>query len=69
MSGNDQDDDEKYLYSPKPLGSAQIVDAINHSSDGGATIFLARLEITEILPREAEELSAAGQHQEGGVER
>lgn len=68
MSGRrDQDDDEKDLYSPKTLGSAQILDAINHSSDGGATIFLARLEITEILPREAEELSAAGQHQEGGI--
>jgi len=67
MLGHDQDDDEKYSYSPKPLGSAQIVDAFNHSSDGGATITLAKLEITEIFPREAEELSAAGQHQEGGM--
>ena len=67
MLGHDQDDDEKYSYSPKPLGSAQIVDAVNHSSDGGATITLAKLEITEIFPREAEELSAGGQHQEGGM--
>jgi len=72
MSEHDQDDDEQFSYSPKPLGSAQIVDAINQSSDGGATIFLAGLGVTEIWPRNAEELSAVGQpspQESGMVER
>jgi hypothetical protein len=68
MSEHDQDDDEKYSYSSKPLSSAQIVDAVNQSSDGGTTIFLDGLGVTEIWPRSAEELSAVGQPaQEGGM--
>ena len=45
-----------------PLSSSQIVDAFNRSSDGGATLLLSKLNISDIGPAEALQLSNPGNH-------
>ncbi len=68
-------DEEERKISPffSTLSSEQIVDAVNHSTDNGVTLFFSKLGICEIGSRSAEELAAAGHlgHQEEGstVER
>ncbi|CAA7267886.1 unnamed protein product [Cyclocybe aegerita] len=58
-----RDDEEPRLSPfPIPLSSAHISDAIDYSPDGGVTIYLCKLNISEIGPPEAEELAYGGQH-------
>ncbi|KAF8797917.1 hypothetical protein BYT27DRAFT_7203603 [Phlegmacium glaucopus] len=54
-----------------PLSSFHILDAFNRSSDGGATLFLSKLNVSEIGPAEALQLSNPGNHEapESIVER
>lgn len=46
-----------------PLSSSHILDAFNRSSDGGATLFLSKLNISDIGPAEALQLSNPGNHE------
>lgn len=56
-------DEEERRISPflSTLSSEQIVDAVNHSTDNGVTLFLSKLGICAIGSREAAELAVAGQ--------
>ena len=51
---------------PAPLSSAQIAEAVSRSSDGGITLFLSKLGLSDIAAHEATELAIAGRtgHQE-----
>lgn len=57
------DDDERNAPFPMPLSSFRILDAFNRSSDGGATLFLSKLNISDIGPAEALQLSNPGNHE------
>lgn len=53
---------------PKSLTVDHIVDALNHSPDGGATLFLSKLAIANVGPVEAEELAKGGHYESSNSE-
>ena len=62
-----RDDEERNVQSfPVSLSSAQITEAVSRSTDGGITLFLSKLGLSDIAAHEATELAIAGRigHQE-----
>ena len=56
-----RDDEEGKVQSfPVSLSSAQIADAVSRSPDGGITLFLSRMGLSDIGAHEATELAIAG---------
>lgn len=60
MSNQDYEERPPQSF-PRPLSLTQIAEAFQHSSDGGATIVLSKLAISDIGSLEAEELAHARQ--------
>jgi len=56
------DDERRPFPFSMPLSSLHVLDAFNRSSDGCATLFLSKLNISEIGPAEALQLSNPGNH-------
>lgn len=58
-------DDDEPRPSPfsMPLSSSHILEAFKRSSDGGVTLLLSKLNITDIGPAEALQLSNPGNHE------
>lgn len=57
------DDEQGSAPFSVPLSSSHILDAFNRSSDGGATLFLSKLNLSDIGPAEALQLSNPGNHE------
>lgn len=57
-----QDDDGRKLLTSTPLTSLQIMKAVNHSSDGGITLFLSKMNLSEIGAKEMTELALASRN-------
>lgn len=55
-----RDDEERKVQSiPMSLSSAQIAEAVGRSPDGGLTLFLSKLGLSDIGAHEATELAIA----------
>lgn len=56
-----RDDEERKVQShPVSLSSAHIAEAVSRSPDGGLTLFLSKLGLSDIGAHEATELAMAG---------
>jgi len=57
-----QDDDGKRLSPAIPLTSVQVMEAVSNSSDGGVTLFLSKMNLSEIGAKGMTELALVGRH-------
>jgi len=56
-----RDDEDRKVF-PVHLSSSQIIEAVNRSPDGGVTLVLSKLSLSDISGNEATELALAGRN-------